>query len=234
MPGETLGIVGRTGSGKSTLLRQLLREYPPARAGALTISGVRIEQIAMDVVHGWLGYVPQNPMLFSRSVRDNVRFGKHDASDAEVLEALRLADFVKDIARLPNGLDTLVGERGISLSGGQKQRIALARALLIDPEILILDDAMSAVDARTEAHIIESIRSVRRGRTTLIASHRMSAVAHADWIVVMDDGRIAEEGTFADLMAQGGWYAKQYERQQAYGEDALEDRDAMISTEERG
>ncbi|TDY49735.1 ATP-binding cassette subfamily B protein [Alicyclobacillus sacchari] len=232
--GETLGIVGRTGSGKSTLLRQLLREYPPARAGALTISGVRIEQIAMDVVHGWLGYVPQNPMLFSRSVRDNVRFGRHDASDAEVLEALRLADFVKDIARLPNGLDTLVGERGISLSGGQKQRIALARALLIDPEILILDDAMSAVDARTEAHIIESIRSVRRGRTTLIASHRMSAVAHADWIVVMDDGRIAEEGTFADLMAQGGWYAKQYERQQAYGEDALEDRDAMISTEERG
>ncbi|MCL6489578.1 MAG: ATP-binding cassette domain-containing protein, partial [Alicyclobacillus mali] len=120
--------------------------------------------------------------------------------------------------RLPDGLDTLVGERGISLSGGQKQRIALARALILDPDVLILDDAMSAVDARTEAHILRSIRRVRQGRTTLIVSHRMSAVQHADYIVVLDDGRIAEEGTFQDLMRLGGWYAKQYLHQQAFGE----------------
>ncbi|WP_041694999.1 ABC transporter ATP-binding protein [Alicyclobacillus acidocaldarius] len=216
--GQTLGIVGRTGSGKSTLVKQLLREYPVGHRGRLLVNGLLIQDVRIDALHRLVGYVPQNPMLFSRSVRDNVRFAKHDATDEEVLRALHLAGFAEDIPRLPDGLDTLVGERGISLSGGQKQRIALARALILDPDLLILDDAMSAVDARTEAHILRSIRRVRQGRTTLIVSHRMSAVQHADWIVVLDEGRIAEAGTFQDLMRLGGWYAKQYLHQQAFGE----------------
>lgn len=227
--GQTLGIVGRTGSGKSTLVKQLLREYPVGHRGRLLVNGLPIQDVRIDALHRLIGYVPQNPMLFSRSVRDNVRFAKHDATDEEVVRALHLAGFAEDIPRLPDGLDTLVGERGISLSGGQKQRIALARALILDPDLLILDDAMSAVDARTEAHILRSIRRVRQGRTTLIVSHRMSAVQHADYIVVLDDGRIAEAGTFQDLMRLGGWYAKQYLHQQAFGEasdDLAEDAEA--------
>ncbi|MBX5436842.1 MAG: ATP-binding cassette domain-containing protein [Alicyclobacillaceae bacterium] len=213
--GQTLGVVGRTGAGKSTLLKQLLREYPHGHGGRLFINGVPVENIPLERLRGWLGYVPQDAMLFSRSIRDNVRFGRPQASDEEVLSALGLAGFLDELAAMPDGLDTLVGERGVSMSGGQKQRIALARALLVDPEILILDDAMSAVDARTEAHIIASVRRARRGRTTLIATHRLSAVEHADWIVVLDDGRIAEEGSHAQLMAAGGWYRDQYVRQQA-------------------
>jgi ATP-binding cassette subfamily B multidrug efflux pump len=212
--GETLGIVGRTGSGKSTLIKQILREYPMGH-GTLRISDVPIEQIALAQLHGWLGYVPQESTLFSRTVEENVRFGAPEVSDEEVLRSLEMAAFSKDIAALPNGLQTLVGEKGVSLSGGQKQRIALARALVINPEILILDDAMSAVDARTEAHIVDEIRRERSGRTTFIATHRLSAVEHADWIVVLDDGRIVEQGTHAELLRLGGWYLEQYERQQA-------------------
>jgi ATP-binding cassette subfamily B multidrug efflux pump len=212
--GETLGVVGRTGSGKTTLIRQLLREYPSG-SGSLKINGVPIEDIPLKTLHGWIGYVPQDPMLFSRTVEENVRFGAPDASAEEVLRALDMASFTKDLETLPNGLQTLVGEKGISLSGGQKQRIALARALVTDPEILILDDAMSAVDARTEAHIVDQIRQNRRGRTTIIVTHRLSAVEHADWIVVLDDGRIVEQGTHEDLLRLGGWYREQYERQQA-------------------
>lgn len=213
--GQTIGIVGRTGSGKSTLIRQLLREYPPAYAGSLKIAGVPIEQLRLSHLHSWLGYVPQESMLFSRTVAENVRFAAPDATDEEVRRALEMADFWKDVAALPSGLDTLVGEKGVSLSGGQKQRIALARALITKPEILLLDDAMSAVDARTEAHILAAIRRERKGHTTLIATHRMSAVAHADWIVVLDDGEIVEAGTHRDLMRRGGWYCEQYRRQQA-------------------
>ncbi|WP_458119087.1 ABC transporter ATP-binding protein [Paenibacillus sp. Z6-24] len=211
--GETLGIVGRTGSGKSTLLKQLLHEYP-AGSGELTISGVPIQNIAKDQLHSWLGYVPQEQILFSRSVRNNIRFGKADANDDEIMNAIHTAAFDTDLHTFPDGLETIVGERGVALSGGQKQRVSLARAFIAEPEILILDDALSAVDARTEARIIENIRTKRAGKTTLIATHRLSAIEHADHIVVLDRGKIIEEGTHTELLKAGGWYREQYERQQ--------------------
>ncbi|NOU69673.1 ATP-binding cassette domain-containing protein [Paenibacillus sp. LMG 31461] len=211
--GQTLGIVGRTGSGKTTLLKQLLREYPVGQ-GAITITDTPIEQIAIDTLHGWIGYVPQEPILFSKSVRENIMFGKGQGTEAELHRALDLAAFRKDVEFLPEGLQTLVGEKGVALSGGQKQRVSIARALYVDPEILLLDDALSAVDAKTEAEIISGIRTERAGKTTLITTHRLSAVQHADWIVVLDEGYIIEEGTHEHLLALGGWYKEQYDRQQ--------------------
>ncbi|AIQ64349.1 putative multidrug resistance ABC transporter ATP-binding/permease protein YheI [compost metagenome] len=211
--GQTLGIVGRTGSGKSTLLKQLLHEYP-AGTGSLTISDVPIQDISLDRLHSWMGYVPQEQILFSKTVRENIQFGLEGASDDKVLEAVSTAAFLGDLETLESGLDTLVGERGVSLSGGQKQRVSLSRAFIAEPEILILDDALSAVDARTEAQIVENIRSRRAGKTTLISTHRLSAIEHADQIVVLDGGVITERGTHQELLAKGGWYREQYERQQ--------------------
>ncbi|HLU21771.1 MAG TPA: ABC transporter ATP-binding protein [Bacillaceae bacterium] len=216
--GDTIGIVGKTGSGKTTFIKQLLREYPLGE-GALSISQVGIEEQKKDQVRSWIGYVPQDHVLFSRSVRENILFGDEHATEEDLKEAIRLAYFEKDLEMLPQGLETLVGEKGVALSGGQKQRISIARALIKNPEILILDDSLSAVDAKTEAKIIQNIRSEREGKTTLITTHRLSAVEHANWILVLDDGKVVEEGTHADLISNNGWYKEQYDRQQI--EDSL-------------
>ncbi|WP_429843032.1 ABC transporter ATP-binding protein [Brevibacillus sp. FIR094] len=211
--GQTLGIVGRTGSGKSTLVRQLLREYPVGQ-GVISVSGEALEQISLDNIKSWIGYVPQEQILFSKTVRENILFGNKEATEEQLQEVLKQAAFARDVQLLPEGLQTLVGEKGVALSGGQKQRVSIARALLVNPEILILDDAMSAVDGKTEAEMITNIRRERAGKTTLITTHRLTAVQHADWILVIDEGRIVEEGTHAQLVELGGWYKEQFEKQQ--------------------
>ncbi|ANU11650.1 ABC transporter-like protein [Planococcus antarcticus DSM 14505] len=211
--GQTLGIVGKTGSGKTTFVKQLMREYPTGQ-GSILMNGIELKKLSKDQLRSWIGYVPQDHVLFSRTIRENILFGKSNASEEELIEALRLSYFKKDLALLPNGLDTLVGEKGVALSGGQKQRISIARALIKNPEILILDDSLSAVDAKTEARIIENIQAERSGKTTIITTHRLSAVKHADWIVVLDDGKIIEEGTHDDLLKTKGWYNEQFLRQQ--------------------
>ncbi|MET3729813.1 ATP-binding cassette subfamily B protein [Fictibacillus halophilus] len=222
--GATLGIVGRTGSGKTTLLKQLLREYPAGK-GNITFSGVGIEDIALEDLQGWIGYVPQDAILFSKSVEENILFGNSTAGVDKLNHVMEMASFRKDVQFLPEGLNTLVGEKGVALSGGQKQRVSIARALCVDPEILILDDALSAVDAKTETAIIGNIRKERAGKTTFITTHRLSAVEHADWIIVIDDGAIVDQGRHEDLIARDGWYKEQHERQQI--EQNLNDNKAV-------
>lgn len=223
-PGQTLGIVGRTGSGKTTLIRQLLRDYPSGK-GIVSLAGVPIEQLSLESLHGAIGYVPQEQMLFSKTVRENIRFGKPDATEEDIAKSLEAAYFTRDIPLLANGLDTLVGEKGVALSGGQKQRVAIARALIAEPEMLILDDSLSAVDAKTEAAIIANVRRLRADKTTMIVTHRLSAVQHADLIIVLEGGHIVEQGTHEQLLQAGGWYREQYERQQV---------EANLSEEEGG
>ena len=212
--GQTLGIAGKTGSGKSTFLKQLLAEYPKG-TGDLLVFGQPMEAIDRSALLGDIAYVAQESILFFTTIRENILFGKGDAGEEEIAHAVAMADLQKDLDQFPQGLETIVGERGVSVSGGQKQRISIARALIKDASLLLLDDALSAVDARTEHRIIENIKAIRAGKTNIIVSHRLSAIQHADEIIVIEDGSILERGSHADLMAQGGWYQEQYQIQLA-------------------
>ncbi|MDE1547631.1 ABC transporter ATP-binding protein [Jeotgalibaca caeni] len=211
--GKTLGIVGKTGAGKTTFLRQLLRQYPLG-TGDFRYGSEPVQNYHRPSLQNLIGYVPQDHILFSRSVRENIAFGKAGATDEEIMDSVRIAAFEEDLMRMDQGLDTMIGEKGVSISGGQKQRISIARALIKNPEILILDDSLSAVDAKTEQKIIENIKRVRAGKTTIISTHRLSAVQQADEIIVMEDGRIVERGTHEALIRRQGWYYTQYLRQE--------------------
>lgn len=215
-PGSTLGLVGPTGSGKSTLIKLLLRQWMP-QAGGITWGGVGLPDYTLNALRAGIAWVPQEPILFSASVAENIALAKPGATRAEVEAVAELADVHDDIQRLPQGYDTPVGERGVTLSGGQRQRVAIARALLADAPLLLLDDALSAVDTETEHRILAHLREQRKGRTVIIVSHRLSAVADADLIAVLRHGHLAERGTHEQLLAKGvahSWYAQQWRIQQ--------------------
>ncbi|WP_438059217.1 ABC transporter transmembrane domain-containing protein [Streptococcus ruminicola] len=211
--GQTLGLVGQTGSGKTTLIRLLLREYD-LTDGRIMLDGNNIKDYKLSDLRRLIGYVPQDQFLFATSILENIRFGNPDASLEKVEAATKLSRVYDDIVAMPDGFKTLIGEKGVSLSGGQKQRIAMSRAMILDPEILILDDSLSAVDAKTEHAIIENLKQTRQHKSTIITAHRLSAVVHADLILVLQDGHIIERGRHEDLIKQGGWYADTYEAQQ--------------------
>lgn len=211
--GQTLGLVGPTGAGKSTLLKLLLRERDVTR-GQISLNSHDIRNYALKDLRQAMGYVPQEQVLFATTIRENIRFGNPAISDEEVVRVSQLCGLLEDISRMPAGFATLLGEKGVSLSGGQKQRLTMSRAMILNPDLLILDDSLSAVDAKTEHLILENLKQERRSKTTLIAAHRLSALAHADLILVLDQGRIIERGRHEDLVQAGGWYAETYRSQQ--------------------
>ena len=220
-PGQVLALVGPTGSGKSTLVDLLPRLFDPP-PGTVFVDGVDVRDLPLGTLRGAIGYVPQEPLLFSETVAGNISFGARRAAGGNgVADAVALARLDADVAGFPRGLDTEVGERGITLSGGQKQRAALARAILTDPRILILDDALSAVDTHTEEAILGRLREVMRQRTTILVAHRISTVRDADLILVLDDGRVVERGAHAELVAMDGLYAGLHRKQLL--EEALEE-----------
>ena len=211
--GNTLGIVGKTGSGKSTLIKQILKEYEYG-SGDVLLGNNPLKNIEISSLMSKIGYVPQDSVLFSKTIKENILIGKNDADDEKIKRAIYLAGLSKDISNFSEGVNTLVGERGVSISGGQKQRISIARALLKEPDMLILDDSLSAVDSKTQMNIIQNIRNIRKNKSTIIVSHRLSLVSHAQEIIVMNDGKIVERGNHENLMEQNGWYATQYQTQQ--------------------
>ncbi|WEV40818.1 ABC transporter transmembrane domain-containing protein [Lactobacillus sp. ESL0681] len=211
--GQTLGLVGKVGAGKTTIIQLLLREFDHYD-GQITLNGHDIRQIPLNTLLRQIAYVPQDNYLFSTSIQKNIAFAEAEAADSEVILAAQKSDLNEDILQMPHGYQTLVGENGISLSGGQKQRMAIARALLKQSQILVLDDALSAVDARTEQAILKSLSKERQGKTTLIATHRLTSVMNADLILVLKDGQIVERGTHEQLLAADGWYAEMWRRQE--------------------
>lgn len=211
--GETLGIVGKTGAGKTTILKLLMREFDDYQ-GNITFGSYNIKDYSLDGLMQAIGYVPQDHFLFSMTVRDNIRFANPELSQEAVEEAAEAAFINNEIKAFPKGYETMVGERGVSLSGGQKQRLSIARALIVNPELLILDDALSAVDAKTEEAILRNLKASRQDKTTIISAHRLSSVMHAHEIIVVDQGEIIERGTHDELLAHGGWYQQMWEKQQ--------------------
>ncbi len=210
--GRTVALVGPMGAGKSTLAHLIPRVYDP-QAGQVLVDGVDVRERGLAELRAAVGYVPQETFLFSDTLRANVTLGAEGADDAAVAEAIRIAGLAGDVADFPRGIETPVGERGVTLSGGQKQRVAIARALLKNPPILILDDALSSVDVATEEAILQALRDVTRSRTCLLISHRLSTIRHADHIVVLEDGQIAEQGSHHDLLARDGLYTRLYRQQ---------------------
>ena len=211
--GQTLGIVGVTGSGKTTLLKLLLREYD-VEDGSINLNNHNIKDYKLNDLRSLIGYVPQDQVLFAMSIKENIRFADTKYKDKQVEDITKVCGIYDDIVNMTDGFDTIIGERGVSLSGGQKQRMAMSRALIMNPEILILDDSLSAVDAKTEHLILENLKEERSGKTTIITAHRLSAIVHADLIIVMDNGKIIERGTHDQLIAQEGWYKETYNTKQ--------------------
>jgi ATP-binding cassette subfamily B protein len=218
-PGETIAFVGQTGSGKSTLMKLLLRFYEPA-AGEILLDGRRIDALSQDSLRRCIGFVSQDVFLFQGTVRDNIAYGSPSATLEQVEAAARAAEAADFIAAMANGYDTVVGERGQKLSGGQRQRLSIARALLKNPPVLILDEATSAVDNETEAAIQRSLQHISHSRTTLVIAHRLSTIVHANRIYVIDAGRIAEQGTHDELLRRGGIYAALWAVQTGEAADA--------------
>ncbi|WP_028449455.1 ABC transporter ATP-binding protein [Chitinibacter tainanensis] len=211
-PGQRVGVVGYSGSGKSTLISLLLRWYD-VQQGDILLDGVPITQMQLATLHQQISMIPQEPSLFHRSLKENIRYARPEASDAEVIEAARQAHAHEFIARLPQGYDTMVGERGVSLSGGQRQRLAIARAMLQNAPVLILDEATSALDSQTERWIQHSLDNLMANKTVLVVAHRLSTIAHLDRILVFAQGEIVEDGAHAELLAQGGVYAQLWAHQ---------------------